>query len=822
MYRERCLSNQDFSPKRLARRLVCTLLMGSLALLPGLGQNLVPNPSFELSSSIPNNASQFSLVNNWTNGAPALPTPDNFHALTTSPNVIGLPNNIWGYVPLFDGLAVAGMYTFAPGGYREYIQNQLTTPMYPGQQYLIRFALTLGRYDSSILFLSGTDGFGMLLSPNQVSQAQVNISYLSVIPATPQWELPGYFDDSTWQVFSMFYWPDTTQQYVTFGNFKTNANTVVSSQSASSYMFIDRVEISPLLSLAGPSVACEGDSVRYLASPAGGDYTWWIGGVQVGVGDSLSFVASSSTTVELIAPGTSRTRTLVVRPPLSVDLGPDTTICNGDSLLLSLPAAPNWTFSWPDGSTASSFWASQSGTYVVEADSATCAGIDSIEISFFPVPSVNLGSDTTLCDGEILELTVNGDFQRMWDNGSTDSVRVISQPGLVWIMLENACGFVRDSISLSFQRLPTLSLPGDQQICPGDSFLVNPATQDVLQFAWSDGFPLLSRRLTEPGTYRLQVENSCATIADSIQITLGELPQVSLGPDDILCTGDRITIAATTNVANILWDDGSQLAIRQLTQGGEYWVQVNNECGSASDSILISEIPIPDAYLGNDTILCAGASLQLDVRQEGTMFAWQDGYLLAQREIVESGNYAVRVFNECGEARDEVAVRFDSPIAFDLGPDTLLCEGDVVELLRPDNLPQLLWPDGSSSPTYVVASAERVIATASNACGLVADTVVVEQRLCDCEVYVPTAFSPNDDGVNDRFRLGYTCDFADFELRIYDRWGKLVATFNRPDLDWSGREIPEGVYVWTLRYAWAGRNTEPKEWRSSGSVTLIR
>ena len=76
-----------------------------------------------------------------------------------------------------------------------------------------------------------------------------------------------------------------------------------------------------------------------------------------------------------------------------------------------------------------------------------------------------------------------------------------------------------------------------------------------------------------------------------------------------------------------------------------------------------------------------------------------------------------------------------------------------------------------------------------------------------CNVFIPDAFTPNGDNINDRFELKYSdvCDVTSYNLMIFDRWGRLVyeAKGASPDLSWDGRfegkEMAGGVYIWNLQ-----------------------
>ena len=81
------------------------------------------------------------------------------------------------------------------------------------------------------------------------------------------------------------------------------------------------------------------------------------------------------------------------------DLGNDTTICQGETVTFDATFSGS-TYLWQDGSTDSVFAASQSGVYWVEVTQNNCSKVDSVSVTVIPLPTGNLGNDTTLCPGE--------------------------------------------------------------------------------------------------------------------------------------------------------------------------------------------------------------------------------------------------------------------------------------------------------------------------------------------------------------------------------------------------------------------------------------
>jgi gliding motility-associated-like protein len=152
-------------------------------------------------------------------------------------------------------------------------------------------------------------------------------------------------------------------------------------------------------------------------------------------------------------------------------------------------------------------------------------------------------------------------------------------------------------------------------------------------------------------------------------------------------------------------------------------------------------------------------------------------------------------------------IRIDpSPESFDLGMDQTICDGDSI-MLQGNSLyaTDYSWQDGTKGNVLIVWNAGIYTLTASNNCGSVKDSVNVNVDFCgSCPVFVPNAFTPNNDGVNDLFKIHSECEDLEIELYIFNRWGENIYYDNSANPSWDGKingqPAPMATYVWQLYY----------------------
>ncbi len=173
--------------------------------------------------------------------------------------------------------------------------------------------------------------------------------------------------------------------------------------------------------------------------------------------------------------------------------------------------------------------------------------------------------------------------------------------------------------------------------------------------------------------------------------------------------------------------------------------------------------------------------------------------------------------NGCDSVRTLDLTVIKAPVP-DLGPDKELCEGDSL-VLTPGMFSAYLWQDGSTRRYFVAKQAGLYSVTVTENCGAVTDNIVIKGK--DCTPYFPNAFTPNNDGKNDLFRILNAFNIQDYELVVYNRWGQKIFQTKNPSTGWDGRANGKlqnaGVFVW---YSSFKRNN--KQIKLKGTLVLIR
>ncbi|MFK8162671.1 MAG: gliding motility-associated C-terminal domain-containing protein [Lewinella sp.] len=315
------------------------------------------------------------------------------------------------------------------------------------------------------------------------------------------------------------------------------------------------------------------------------------------------------------------------------------------------------------------------------------------------------------------------------------------------------------------------------------------------------------------------------------------------------CLNDTITFSTGLDTLRFrhTWtlEDGSTETRANFTrfydQLGEYPIRLilEDEClGQIDTSYRDLRITLRQALeVVPDPRACEGAELVLEAfdleeadyqwtRPDGTVEEGQT-LLLPDLQRVDAGVYsAIGIVSGCATFPSEVVVTVDTTPSVTITGQTIYCD-------RRDNPPQLdagvftdyEWNQGSGRNPLTVIDEGIYIVTVTDEFGCTGVDSILVEEFCPTQFYVPSAFSPNADGINDRFGV-FAVDFTSVLIEVFDRWGGLVFT-STPDVpEWDGRVNGEaaaaGSYMYKATVEGTGDDGVARTQVQSGVVVLVR
>jgi gliding motility-associated-like protein len=258
-------------------------------------------------------------------------------------------------------------------------------------------------------------------------------------------------------------------------------------------------------------------------------------------------------------------------------------------------------------------------------------------------------------------------------------------------------------------------------------------------------------------------------------------------------------------------------------------VEVSNAACTVRDSLEVFFLAAPDFSLGDDLAGCVGDSFTLQVPLDLGTITWFDGDDQSLRTFNQSGTYWVEIedVNGC-VSRDSSVLDFAPLPVIELGADTIVCETEPFTLVPSVSAGIIRWPDGSTGPEFLVESPGFIVAEADDNGCTSTDEIRVSFRSCKrFQAYLPTAFSPNFDGINDTFGPYFDAELEvlSFRMQVFDRWGAQVFISEDPEVLWDGsfrgQGVEMGVYVYAIEITYRDDFGEDST-IIKGDVTVLR
>lgn len=407
---------------------VVVFVLGLLTALPGLltGQNLIPNGSFENYRNCPRLDNLLEEAIPWFN--PNRATPDFYHQCFQTGQLQLAPHS---------GQGVA--HLFFDQGWTEYLAVQLTKPLVAGECYYFEMFVAM---DTPNKYIPATLGACFTTKPLTGTTTETLVARPQVLdgqlrPGDPR---------LTWERMSGFVNAEGGEEFVTIGNFYKSPGFL-----GFYYIYIDDITLRRVdLELGRDTTLCGHKSTYLLnaATPGATDYLWSDGSTQ----STLLVSKPGSYSVKVTTDCKILRDFIKVDYALNFDLGADTTLCNGQSFDLSVPASAASSYQWQDGSAQNTYTVSQPGQYSVRVKQANCLVADTIQVRYIKPPQLELGPDKELCGAELFTIKpVVAEGRFAWEDQFGDVERTVSSSGVFRATVQNECATVLDSISIDYE-----------------------------------------------------------------------------------------------------------------------------------------------------------------------------------------------------------------------------------------------------------------------------------------------------------------------------------------------------------------------------------
>ncbi len=512
-----------------------------------------------------------------------------------------------------------------------------------------------------------------------------------------------------------------------------------------------------------------------------------------------------------------------------VDAGKDTAVtCS--QIYIGLKATTNYAtpvFEWtPANLLDNAFKANPNvliagnGFFKVKMIAENCTLVDSMKMSVSALDQIK-GDSVMKCDGgPILLVAPPGYTSYYWSTGQYGSAINIYQTGSYSVRLQKGGCIAYDTILVTGNNPVSVTLGKDTSLCSGELVSLSVPYKNVI---WSTGATDSLITVNQSGNYWVKVTSGPCVVFDTVTITKNNL-QVELGTDTSFCAGDSVILKPQISgiAQNYLWSTGSGDSMLLVKASDLYKLKVKQGRCEDNDSVQVTVKLLPVVSLPADTTFCGDFVLILKPDKTFDQYLWSTGATGSSVSVKDSGVYWLRgVINNCS-ATDSIFIAKKSRSMANIGEDTSFCGDFILKIDAGEGKSYLWFPSGEQSREVYVHNFQSYSLTKIDTNGCVVSDTISISEVCEPTIFVPNAFTPNANGLNEYFKATVT-DMVELKMYIFDRWGELLFYTNDVNKGWdgtyNGKPVQQDVYSWII---YSKGKTKGSRRTLYGTVNLLR
>jgi gliding motility-associated-like protein len=394
----------------------------------------------------------------------------------------------------------------------------------------------------------------------------------------------------------------------------------------------------------------------------------------------------------------------------------------------------------------------------------------------------------------------------------------------------------------------------DTLICNIDNLMLQASGSGI--FSWSPPVNIINANTATPivspvttTTYFVTLDDNGCINRDSVKVRVVDLVTIQAMNDTTICLGDTIQLRVFSDGLRYSWTPASQIIDPTMqnpyaitTATTNYQVTAIIGGCSATDNIIVNTVPYPVSNAGLDTSICYNSPAFLRGLSDGSSWLWSPSGSIQNATLLNTiahpprtTHYVLTSYDTKGcpkPGRDTVTITVLPKMRISAGNDTAVITGQPLHLMATGGEsylwspatylssvsvanPVVIFPNPSAGIQY------KVVGSNSNGCSDSAFIFIKVYKTLPT-VFVPSAFTPDNDGLNDLLRpIAVGIKSIEY-FNIYNRWGQLLFSTKINGHGWDGKinshPQPTGTFVWMVR----ATDYTGAAYFQKGVVTLIR
>ncbi|MFT3910580.1 MAG: PKD domain-containing protein [Ferruginibacter sp.] len=634
------------------------------------------------------------------------------------------------------------------------------------------------------------------------------------------------------------------------------------------------------------SLYCGLDSLHLTATgTAGGTYSWLPATNITGASTATPIVFPTVPTTyyaTITVAGCKKTDSIRVTPAFDLTnsiVANPATICQEDTLLLTGSANHTSNISWqwspaasvlsPTGNPTKAFPNTTTTYTLLTKWGSHCTATKTVNIPVIPLANPFAGDDSYICAGQTTTtLSASGGDNYTWTPtaglSNPNIANPIASPSVttnyvVHVGVNNCTKKRTDTVNVLVRPRPPLTATNDTLICVVDGLQLNATGTGTIH--WTPNYNINNQNIAAPFVtpahdtmYHVLLTDTYGCYnKDSVKVRVRPKTIINAGNDTSICRTEGFFLNTSGDANHFYWSPAWWLSndtimhpYAQPANTTTYTVIGNIGTCSDTSQVTIKVAPYPDANAGPDSIVCIGFNAQLHATG-GSSYTWSPATYLSNPNIANpmvihpdvSTTYTVSVTDTLGctramESTVNITVIPLLHVDITLPTDSVIVEGEPAPLTAsgadhflwtwsPPSLPNWLSSTNTATTiatpydnvTYIVQGTDKYGCRGTDSIRLVVYTV-------DPGMYVPTAFTPDGDNLNDIIKPIMLGMKSLKYFRVYNRFGEMVYETHEQGKGWDG--IYKGKKQGTATYVWMaqGETYKGQLITKKGFVVLIR
>lgn len=662
--------------------------------------------------------------------------------------------------------------------------------------------------------------------------------------------------------------PTTTTAYTVTG---TDANGCTNTDQVN-------VTVKPLPTIvaSNDTAICIGDTIQ-ISATGGGGYKW-TPATGLGCNTCATTTAAPTITTTYTVTGTGANGCentddvdITVNPLPTVSAGPDVDVCLNDSVQLNATGAVDYVWSPAIGLGCTNCPNPKTSPpdtliyLVIGTDANGCSSSDDIKVSVKPLPVVSVTkARDTICTGDTTQLLATGATTYAWSPtlglSCTNCANPVSTPSASTTYIvtgtdANGCSDTA-SVRVLTRPRPSLNVTTNAAYCVGGSAQLG--VSGAVSYVWAPASnlsctacdspvanPTTTTAYTVTGTDVYGCENTAG-----VTVTVNPLPNVDAGNDISVCDGDSVQLNATGAVtynwspATNLSCTGCQGPKALVTNNITYTVGGTDANGCVNtDQVSITVIRKQPVNYSPDDSICIGESTILTA-DGGTAYEWSpaSGLNTTSGSSVEASPLSTTTYRvivtqgTCFKDTGNITVTVNPLPTVEAGADQSVTGGTKVTFEpQATRAVSYQWTPAQdlscsdcSSPVLDAQRTTTFTVTVTSQYGCTAQDSLTITVSCGLDqIFVPNTFTPNGDGLNDRFYPSGKGAVIVKRFSVFNRWGELLydvrdIPINDPNYGWDGTYKNEPLKPDVFVYILKGQCESGEPIDLKGDISLVR